>query len=139
MIFILRRIVLDTNVVLSGLRSANGASYRLLESYEGGQFVVAMSPSLFFEYEDVLRRPHLAIDQSVVDRFSVSLADRAELVVADYLIRPFLPDEGDDHVLELAIAAGCDTIVTYNVRDFADANRYAVSVQTPTIFLQSLA
>ena len=101
--------------------------------------MVAMSPSLFFEYEDVLRRPHLAIDQSVVDRFSVSLADRAELVVADYLIRPFLPDEGDDHVLELAIAAGCDTIVTYNVRDFADANRYAVSVQTPTIFLQSLA
>jgi len=35
-----------------------------------------------------------------------------------FLWRPFLPDPSDDHVLEVAVAAGCDAIVTYNKRDF---------------------
>ena len=40
---------------------------------------------------------------------------RAEIF---YLWRPFLPDPEDDHILELALAAGCDYIVTYNKKDF---------------------
>lgn len=36
-----------------------------------------------------------------------------------FLWRPFLRDPKDDMILELAVKAGCEFIITYNVRDFA--------------------
>ena len=44
-----------------------------------------------------------------------------------FLWRPFLPDPTDDHVLEVAVAAGCDAIVTYNKRDFRDIGKLGLS------------
>ena len=52
-----------------------------------------------------------------------------------YLWRPVLSDPGDDHVLEAAVAGGCDGILTYNQRDFAGAERFGVRVITPKEFL----
>ena len=55
-----------------------------------------------------------------------------------FLWRPLLPDPKDDMVVELAVAAGCQTIVTYNVRDFRSANSLGVSIQRPAEFLKSI-
>ncbi len=41
-------------------------------------------------------------------------------------------------VLELAVSAGCDSIVTHNLADFAGAERFSVKVLTPAQFLRSL-
>jgi predicted nucleic acid-binding protein len=55
-----------------------------------------------------------------------------------FLWRPFLRDPKDDMVLELAIAAGCDAIVSYNKRDFAGAGRFGVRVCDPKEFLTQI-
>jgi len=55
-----------------------------------------------------------------------------------FLWRPFLPDPKDDMVLELAVKAGCDSVVTYNIRDFAGIERFGVSAVTPANFLESI-
>jgi len=44
----------------------------------------------------------------------------------------------DDLVLELAVAAGCEGIVTYNLRDFAGAERFGVRIYPPREFLRLL-
>lgn len=53
-----------------------------------------------------------------------------------FLWRPYLKDPRDDHVLELAVEANCDFIVTHNVRDFAGAERFGIRVVRPREFLR---
>ena len=55
-----------------------------------------------------------------------------------YLWRPILRDPGDDLVLELAVAANCEAIITHNVRDFAGLSRFGPRLLTPGEFLQEL-
>ena len=55
-----------------------------------------------------------------------------------FLWRPFLPDPKDDMVLELALAAHCDAIVTFNKRDFRGAEQFGIRLLTPQEFLKAL-
>jgi len=74
-------------------------------------------------------------DVNAIIDYICSVAHRQEIF---YLWRPILRDPGDDHVLELAVAAGCDAIVTHDVRAFAAAGRFAVRVLAPGVFLNQL-
>ena len=53
-----------------------------------------------------------------------------------FLWRPFLKDPRDDLVLELAVEAECEYIVTYNQRDFAGVARSGIRIVTPKEFLE---
>jgi predicted nucleic acid-binding protein len=55
-----------------------------------------------------------------------------------FLWRPYLRDAKDEHILELAVAAGCDYIITFNKSDFAGSERFGITVLDPKSFLQSL-
>lgn len=92
------------------------------------------------EYESVLLRHVVASALSELDvRTLVDyICDIAIWQEIFFLWRPYLRDSNDDLILELAVAAGCDAIVTHNVRDFAGAERLGVKVLTPALFLQKL-
>lgn len=103
-------------------------------------FRIEVSVPLVLEYEEALvahrratRMPSRAIE-TVVD-YICSIADR-QLIF--FLWRPLLRDPSDDMVLELAVAAGCDAIVTYNKRHFAGAERFDVSTIDPGAFLAKI-
>jgi len=53
------QLIFDTNVLVAGLRSKRGASYRLLRLFDEGRFQLNISVALALEYEDVLKRPGL--------------------------------------------------------------------------------
>lgn len=117
------RIVVDTNVLVSALISKNPAtssSRQLLRACAVGTFQPLISLSLFKEYEDVLSRSDLvnyerqAIAEQVLDGF-VSLCEEIRIF---FNFRPNLPDEADNHVLELAIAGSATYLVTHNLKDF---------------------
>jgi predicted nucleic acid-binding protein len=55
-----------------------------------------------------------------------------------FLWRPFLRDAGDDLVLEVAVAAESDAIVTHNIKDFSGVEKLGIRVLTPKQFLQEL-
>ena len=134
------RVVLDTNVLVAALRSRRGAAYRLLSLVGSGGFEHSLSVGLLFEYEAALKRPGAGIrlPRRRVDEVLDYLAATAHRHQIYYLWRPVLKDPGDDLVLEIAVAGGCEVIVTYNVRDFAGSDQFGLRVLTPAQFLDEL-
>ena len=134
------RVVLDTNVVVSALRSRRGASFALLEHLEHGDFEVAVSVPLVLEYEDVLLRKPItgALTAQDVREFLDAFCSLAHRQPIFFLWRPLLPDPKDDMVAELAVAAECFAVVTHNVRDFLGLDAFGVKVLTPAQLLQRL-
>ncbi|XPM59887.1 MAG: putative toxin-antitoxin system toxin component, PIN family [Leptolyngbya sp. IPPAS B-1204] len=134
------QIVIDTNVIVAGLRSRNGSAFRLLTLLGSGQFEIHLSVPLVLEYDAVLLRelPNLSIDaedvQTLID-FHCSVATHHQIF---FLWRPYLPDPKDDMVLELAVKAGCDSVVTYNIRDFVGIERLGIKAITPVQFLEPI-
>lgn len=131
------RVVLDSSVLVAALRSRQGASFRLLELLRAGRFEIAISVPLALEYETVLvrhaRELGLAQDDAVgIVDFLCRVAHRQEI---HFLWRPSLSDPQDEFVLELAVAAECQAIVTHNVRDFTGARQFTPQVLTPAAFL----
>jgi putative PIN family toxin of toxin-antitoxin system len=134
------RVVLDTNVLVAAMRSRRGASFELLSRIGKGAFDIAVSVSLVLEYESVLLR-HVAAsrmsEQDIRDLIDY-VCDVATWQEIFFLWRPYLRDANDDLILELAVAAGCDAVITHNIRDFSGAERLGIRVLTPGMFLQDL-
>ncbi len=135
------RIVADTNVLVAALRSQYGASNKLFMLLESGKFEINVSVPLIFEYEEVAKRlvgKKTGLRPSDVDDvldYVCSVANRRKVY---YLWRPFLKDPKDDMVLELAVSAGCDIIVTYNKDDFEGVEQFGVRVMTAQEFLRAI-
>ena len=126
-------IALDTNVLVAGLRSSRGASFKLLSILgKRPDLQIHLSVPLVLEYEATLmaQRSTLGLNIQDVDEvldYLCSIAAHHEIF---YLWRPFLRDAKDDMVLEVAVAAGCPTTVSYNGRDFEGSERFGVKVET---------
>lgn len=136
------QVVLDTNVLVAALRSRRGASFALLSRVgtPGAGFDIHVSVPLVFEYEAVLRRHAAALGlghDDVDDTLDYLCAVAAHHRIY-FLWRPVLRDPRDDMVLEVAVEARADRIVTFNVRDFAGAERFGVKVVTPRELLRTL-
>jgi predicted nucleic acid-binding protein len=132
-------VVIDTNVLVAGLRSRRGASFQVIRLVGTGAFEHAVTVPLVMEYEDVLLRPGTvplpaSAAQAVIDYVCSTGIEQP----VHFLWRPLLPDAKDDMVLEAAAGAGCSRIVTFNVRHFALAAGLVVSAATPAEFLDLL-
>jgi len=138
--YLMTNVVLDTNVLVSALRSQRGASFEIVAALGRGEFEVSVSVSLLLEYEATLLRHASELNFDPED--ALGLVDYiCEVAIAQeifFLWRPFLRDAGDDLVLEVAVAAGSDAIVTHNVKDFSGAEKVGVRVLTPRLFLHEL-
>lgn len=134
------QIVLDTNVLLSALRSTEGAAFRLVSLIGDTRFQINLSVALVLEYEDVLKRPstNLTINYQEIDDVLDFLCQTANLRDIFYLWRPVLRDPKDDFILELAVESNCDFIVTFNVKDFAESEKFGIKAVTPKEFLRTI-
>ena len=124
------KVVLDTNVIVAAMRSRQGASYKLLTLLGSGMFEVSVSVGLVLEYEAALKRT-VPLGEDDVDDVLDYLCDIANKPRVYYLWRPMLRDPNDDLVLEVAVAGGCEAIVTFNRRDFGGADRFGIRVLSP--------
>ena len=133
-------VVLDTNVIVAGFRSRRGASFRLLTLLRAGKFEIAVSVPLVLEYEAVLREHarELSFSPEDVTGLVDYLCGVARRQAIHFLWRPTLRDPADEFVLELAVAAECDAVVTHNVRDFAGARTFGVRIMTPAAVVRQL-
>ena len=139
----IRRIVLDTSVVVAGLRTRLGAGNAVLRLVVNRRLILLATPPLFIEYEDVLKRPEQRLAHGLaledVDEFLAELAALIEPVEVHFLWRPQTRDPNDEMVLEAAINSQADALVTYNVRDFAlPGERFGISVLGPGELLKKV-
>ena len=137
------RVVLDTSVIVAGLRTRLGAGNAVLRLVATRRLVPLATPPLFLEYEDVLKRPEhrlahgLAADK--VDDFLTELAALIEPVEVHFLWRPQVRDPKDEMVLEAAINAQADALITYNIADFATAGaRFRIPILSPPMLLKKV-
>lgn len=134
------KVVLDTNILVAGLRSRLGASFKLLSLVGTGKFEINLSVPLVLEYEEVLmrQRQELGLTRSDVEDFLNYLCSVANLHEIYFLWRPYLKDPKDEMVLELAVKAECEYIVTHNERDFRDVERFRTKTVTAREFLETI-
>lgn len=132
------KVVIDSNVVYSGLYSKHGASYQILRLVRSERLVPAISVALFEEYMEVLGRPPLSVEFNATDRerFCDFLCSVAYLTEVFFLWRPFLRDPNDDMVLEAAVASGARLIITHNIKDFKRVQKFGIEAVTPNEYLQ---
>ena len=114
-------VVLDANVLVAALLRGGGSARAVLRACLNAQYQPVLGPALLAEYEDVLGRTDLFADSilsakerdEVVDGF----LNRCRWVEVFFAWRPNLPDEADNHLIELGVAAQANAIVTRNLRD----------------------
>lgn len=139
----MHRLVLDTDVVVTALRSATGGSNALLRLVAEGRVLPLVTAALFLEYEAVLKRPEQisahGLSLPELDGFLAALASACQPVEVSFHWRPQLSDPNDEMVLEAAVNGQANALITHNVRDFArGAARFGLQVMTPGQFLQEL-
>lgn len=114
-------VVLDTNVLVAALLRGGGSARAVVRACLNTQYQPVLGPALLAEYEDVLGRADLFADSvlSAKERNEVfdGFLNRCRWVEVFYAWRPNLPDEADNHLIELGVAAQADAIVTRNLRD----------------------
>jgi putative PIN family toxin of toxin-antitoxin system len=120
-----RRIVLDTCIIVTAFRSRNGASRVVLDWVADRSLVPLLTPAVFLQYEDVLKRPEQLrasrLTPEQVNEILAALSQRSGAITIHYSWRPQLSDAGDELVLDAAVNGRADALVTYNVRHFAEA------------------
>jgi putative PIN family toxin of toxin-antitoxin system len=141
---VVARIVVDSNVIVASLISGRGDNRAVLRACLAGSAQPVIGEALFLEYEDVMGR------RKLFQRSPLSKVERQQLLEAFLSVcewvqvyygwRPNLADEGDNHLMELAVAAGADWIVTNNVADFerADLRFPQIGIVRPGEFIREM-
>ena len=133
-------IIIDTNVIYTALRSKKGASAKLLSLVGTKRFEIHLSVPLVLEYEEILLREPVGWEiqpQDISDLIDslCALGKRHEIY---FMWRPTLRDPNDEMVLELAVSAQCNYIITYNKKDFAGCDKFGIKLLSPKEFLQMI-
>ncbi len=134
------KVVIDTNIIVSALRSRNGYSFKLLSIIDDERFQVFISIPVILEYEDAIKREKSIIKlkkneiDDVLDYISL-IAEKRKIY---YLWRPYLKDRKDDMFLELAVESESDYIITYNKRDFEGIEKFGIRIIKPKEFLKEI-
>ena len=131
------QVVLDTNVLVSGLLSATGPPGRIVEAALAGYVQLVFDVAIRREYEDVLRRPELSLPPRRVDDLFATIDEFGRRVEAVPRWSTGLPDPNDGVFLAVA-AATANVLVTGNTRHFPQRCRGGVVVLTPRQFVDRL-
>lgn len=129
------RVVLDTNVLISGLLSPHGPPGRILDSLLAGAITILFDDRILDEYREVLARPVFDFEPANREAL-IAYLESSGLPVAAPPLPVVLPDPDDLPFLEVAVAERADALVTGNVKHFKPVRgKHTVAVNTPAEFL----
>ena len=135
-------IVIDTSVLVSAMLGPRGASREVIRGALDGRYTPAVGQALFAEYEAAIAKPSLFEKCPLTEHERQEILDALRATCRWTRIyfgwRPNVRDETDNHVVELAIAAGANAIVTRNLRDFAgmEVRFESLRIAAPEVFIR---
>lgn len=137
------RVVLDTNVVVSGVMHPSGVPAHVLSLVYDARIQPVIDLRILGEYNEVLARPRLKIPAAQASDFLQRLGEVAErLIVTEEVISRFdqvvLRDRDDRPFMEVAVTAAVDAIITGNTSHFPEAAIKPIRVLTPRQVLDEL-
>lgn len=114
-----RLVVLDTNILISSLLKKEGTAAELRKAWLQDAFLIAISPTLLQELQEVLSRPWFAkashLNPEEIKEFLSRLAQESMIKEPDHVdVEAILRDSDDDHVLAAALACGAHCIVSWD-------------------------
>jgi putative PIN family toxin of toxin-antitoxin system len=129
------RVVLDTNVLVSGLLRPDGPPGRIVDLLLDGGFELLVDDRIVAEYEAVLPRPKFALDRRDIRKL-LEVVEQEGIFVSARPIDVTLPDPFDRPFLEVALSGGADSLVTGNGRHFPAKARGDLRVEAPSDFVR---
>ena len=129
-------IVLDTNVIVSGILRPFSKAASILRLVADGTVQLAYDLRVLSEYRDVLSRPKFNVAKENVEAFLVQV-EQEGLLVSVKPLEIHLPDPDDEPFLEVALAGKVETIVTGNKRHFLRREYKGVKILSPAEFLEA--
>jgi len=137
------KLIVDTDVVVAGMRSPTGASAALLVLLLQKQATLLLSVAVALEYEAICQMAEHRLAAGASERDVQNLVDAlisiSEPVEVHYQWRPQLTDAGDEMVLEAAVNGRADAIVTFNRKDYGDGPaRFGIELLSPAETLRRI-
>ena len=128
------KVVLDTNVLVSGLLSPYGPCGEIVRMMTGGAIQLCYDARILAEYGEVLRRPRFRINPDELAAV-LDYIESAGQSVASVPLPHSLPDGDDEAFLEVALGAGARCLVTGNMRHYPEKLRMGMRVISPAQFM----
>jgi putative PIN family toxin of toxin-antitoxin system len=130
------RVVLEPNVLVSGLLNPYRPPGRIVDLILSGRIQVLYDDRILGEYLEVLARPQLAIDSSLAQAVLGHIRLAGERIMGFPLPDNFLPDPDDLPFAEAAISGKVQALITGNGKHFLGVEDRAVPVLSPAQFMQ---
>lgn len=136
------RVVLDTNVFISGATVSVGTPSQIINHWRNQDFVMVVSPQLIAEYEEVLSRPGVMKFTGLTPQENIQyiqeVADRAYITSGTLTLNVLINDPDDNMVLACAEEGMATHLVTGNSKDFPFSEYMNIQILTPREFLNLL-
>jgi len=129
-------IVLDTNVIVSGILRPYSKAASILRLVATGAITLAYDLRIFSEYRDVLNRPKFTFAKEDIDAF-LDQVEKEAVLVSVMPLKFRLPDPEDESFLEVALAGKATAIVTGNKRHFPKKECEGTRILSPAEFLEA--
>lgn len=129
------KIVLDTNVLVSGLLTPFGTCAEVVRMLTSEELTLCVDARILVEYSEVLHRARFQIDPRKVDTLIAFIQASAESHATVPLSHE-LPDADDQVFLEVARCSGAECLVTGNLKHFPVRCRAGLRVLSPAEFLE---
>jgi putative PIN family toxin of toxin-antitoxin system len=130
------KVVVDTNVIVSGLLSPYGASAEIVRMIAAADLILCYDARLLAEYKEVLLRPKFGFDPESVGFFLDQVKSSGELV-SSLPLGFSLPDPDDEMFLEVALAAKVSCLITGNLKDYSIKNKLLpLPILSPSKFVK---
>ena len=131
------KIVLDTNVLVSGILSPNGPPAAVLRALLTERVTLCFDERIVSEYRDVLTRTKFSFDRDLVEEL-IGFLEAAGSPTLAAPLAVTLPDPWDQMFIEVAISSNADFLVTGNLKHLPEKAREGVRVVSPREFLEAL-
>ncbi len=129
------KIVLDTNVLVSGLLTPFGPSGEIVRMISAGKLILYIDARILSEYQEVLHRAKFKFNKEYISILLDFIQQYGQFVSSIPLKNP-LPDPDDEPFLEVAIAGNVKSLITGNIVHYPSSSRKGINIHSPSEFLE---